>query len=240
METAKGLWHKFFVHSRTLIGQRTLTKLINHVALYKCMCTLFTTISRRMEFKNYPKRKPTSSFNKQSTQALQLEVLQKRLDAKIKDNGIRIFQCEILPGGVVQMGYTIPDESVLRPEEVRQSRRAKEKLERKIELLKNKVEFNSHSHPTNNQPHPPTPSPPTTNPQPTTIHPQPPTPSPLTTNPQPTTIHPQPPTTIPPPIQTNLSPKRPTRRLDTDHFTHSIIRQALLSAGNSHPRTIHK
>ena len=221
METGKGLWHKFFVHSRTLIGQRTLTKLINHVALYKCMCTLFTTISRRMEFKNYPKRKPTSSFNKQSTQTLQLEVLQKRLDAKMKDNGIRIFQCEILPGGVVQMGYTIPDESVLRPEEVRQSRRAKEKLERKIELLKNKVEFNSHSHPTNNQPHPPTPSPPTT-------------------NPQPTTIHPQPPTTIPPPIQTNLSPKRPTRRLDTDHFTHSIIRQALLSAGNSHPRTIHK
>ena len=174
-----------------------------------------------MKFKNYPKRKPTSSLNKQSTEKLQLDVLQKRLHAKIKDHGIRIFQCEILPGGVVQMGYTIPDESVLRPEEVRQSRRAKEKLERKIELLKNKVEFNSHSHPTNNQPHPPTPSPPTT-------------------NPQPTTIHPQPPTTIPPPIQTNLSPKRPTRRLDTDHFTHSIIRQALLSAGNSHPRTIHK
>ena len=191
-----------------------------------------------MEFKNYPKRKPTSSLNKQSTQKLQLDVLQKRLHAKIKDHGIRIFQCEILPGGVVQMGYTIPDESVLRPEEVRQSRRAKEKLERKIELLKNKVEFNSHSHPTNNQPHPPTPSPPTTNPQPTTIHPQPPTPSPPTTNPQPT---PSPPTiNSPPPIQTNLSPKRPTRRLDTDHFTHSLIRKALQSAGNSHPRTILK
>ena len=149
-----------------------------------------------------------SNQNKQCTQKVQLEILQKRLEAKSKDNGIRIFKCEILPGGVVQMVYTIPEESAVRPEELRQSQRAKEKLERRIEALKTKVD--------SYQPHPPTPSPPT----PSTTHNQQSTPS--------------------PPIQTNISPKRPTRRLDTNHFTHSLIQKALQSAGNSHPRTILK
>ena len=90
----------------------------------------------------------------------------------------------------MKMGYTVPDEAVLRPNEARQSLKAKEKLEREIKVLKKKIESHSQT--------PPTPPPnPTTPPNPT----------------------------IPP---TNLSPKRPTRRLDTQHFTHSIIRKALL------------
>ena len=79
-------------------------------------------------------------MNKQQLENFQLDVLEKRLEAKVKNHGIRVFQCEILPGGVVNMGYTIPDESALRPEEVRQSQSAKEKLERKIEVLKKKLE----------------------------------------------------------------------------------------------------
>ena len=110
-----------------------------------------------------------------------------------------------------------PDQSVLHPEEARQSLNAKEKLERKIEVLKQKVELHSDSHPTTFKPHPPTP--PTTNPHPTTSHPHPSTPS--TTNSHPTTIKPYLPT--PSHIQNNLSSKHPTRHLDTHHFTHIII-----------------
>ena len=51
-------------------------------------------------------------MDKQSTKKVQLEVLQKRLEAKVKDHGIQVFKCAILPGGVFHMGYTIPDQSV--------------------------------------------------------------------------------------------------------------------------------
>ena len=137
-----------------------------------------------MEYKNYPKRTPTTVMGRKSMEQIHLGILEKKLEAKVKDHGIRVFTCEILEGGVVKMGYTVPDEAVLRPQEARQSLKAKEKLEREIKVLKKKLESHSQTPPTTPQ------------------------------NP-----------TIPP---TNLSPKRPTRRLDTQHFTHSIIRKALL------------
>ena len=117
-------------------------------------------------------------MDRKAMDKIQLGILEKKLEAKVKDHGIRVFTCEILEGGVVKMGYTVPDEAVLRPNEARQSLKAKEKLEREIKVLKKKLESHSQTLPT---------SPPT-----------------------------------------NLSPKRPTRRLDTQHFTHSIIRKALL------------
>ena len=35
---------------------------------------------------------------------IHLGILEKKLEAKVKDHGIRVFTCEILPGGVVKMG----------------------------------------------------------------------------------------------------------------------------------------
>ena len=112
-----------------------------------------------MEFKNYPKRKPSTVMDRQSMDKIQLGILQKKLEAKVKDHGIRVFTCEILPGGVVNMGYTctVSDQSVITicPQEARQSLKAKEKLERNIQVLKKKIESHSETQPTSND-HPTT------------------------------------------------------------------------------------
>ena len=145
----------------------------------------------------------------------------------------------------MQMGYTILHQSGLCLEEARRSIKAKEKLQLKIELLKLKVRFDSH--PKTFQPHPPTPSNttrsgfPTNNlllkqdlqsnadPHPATFQPHPPAPS----------------NTTPSHLPTNNLPTKlrttPSRRLDRDHYTHYLIRQALFkSAGKPNPATLHK
>ena len=89
-----------------------------------------------MEYKNYPKRTPTTVMGRKSMEQIHLGILEKKLEAKVKDHGIRVFTCEILEGGVVKMGYTVPDEAVLHPQEARQSLKAKEKLGREIKFSK--------------------------------------------------------------------------------------------------------
>jgi hypothetical protein len=40
----------------------------------------------------------------QNGKIIYLEILKRRLEAKTNDHGLRVFSCEILPGGVVLMG----------------------------------------------------------------------------------------------------------------------------------------
>ena len=75
------------------------------------MCTSFTTtpgVVIHMKHKNYPKRKPTTVMDRHSIDKIKLGILQKKLEAKVKYYGIRVFTCEILPGGVVNMGTQSP------------------------------------------------------------------------------------------------------------------------------------
>ena len=55
VQTGRRLLHKFFVRACMIIGQHTLTKLINHVALFFCTCALHS-------------QPPTSTWNTKTTQ----------------------------------------------------------------------------------------------------------------------------------------------------------------------------
>ena len=134
----------------------------------------------------------------QNGKIIYLEILKRRLEAKTNDHGLRVFSCEILPGGVVLMGarlQTLQSFDQKKPYKLwRQSSSFHGRLsfwKRKFNqtlITTQSLHHQTHTHPTTP---PSSPSPPlkphhrsprknlqfNTDPHPTTFQPHPPTPS---------------------------------------------------------------
>ena len=92
----------------------------------------------------------------QNRKIIYLEILKRRLEAKTNDHGLRVFSCEILPGGVVLMGARLQTLQSFDQKKPYKLWRRSSSL-RKIELLEKKIQSNTNRHSITTPPnaHPP-------------------------------------------------------------------------------------
>ena len=134
----------------------------------------------------------------QNGKIIYLEILKRRLEAKTNDHGLRVFSCEILPGGVVLMGARLQTLQSFDQKKPYKLWRRSSSFHGRLSFWKRKfnqtliatqsLHHQTHTHPTTP---PSSPSPPlkphhrsprknlqfNTDPHPTTFQPHPPTPS---------------------------------------------------------------
>ena len=84
--TGFGALHKYIMRAHDLLVQ--CPKVCRHKYTNICTC------------KEMRQKKQSN----QNRKIIYLEILKRRLEAKTNDHGLRVFSCEILPGGVVLMG----------------------------------------------------------------------------------------------------------------------------------------
>ena len=84
--TGFGALHKYIMRAHDLLVQ--CPKVCRHKYTNICTC------------KEMRQKKQSN----QNGKIIYLEILKRRLEAKTNDHGLRVFSCEILPGGVVLMG----------------------------------------------------------------------------------------------------------------------------------------